>query len=909
MLPCISTTVFVIATFLLLPSPAYAVVGGYVDVNGYRYKLANTAVDVDVFDYAGDDCAALPCASFPIPATCNATFTTPDITTVVTSKNWGAPFVASSSGIYSAVSWLSNPSTASILDLSVPGYVALSDYGYQARILLRCSIPCPAGAILVGNACANCSIGTFPSAGRCVSCTNALANAVYTSFGTANNCPWNCSSNRYLRDTYAPTLLVADIGSPSAVRMVSSTGYVSTIYMPTNPSDPTYNFRFMAISTDKLSLYLGTSSISRVNIATGSFTPLVGSSALGSTDGTGAGSTFYSISAVAPWRNDASLVVSDQLNCNLRLVTMSSLSVSTLAGLAGNCGYRDAVGTFALFRAISDVAVDSVNDIAYVADTTNYRIRAVYLNNQTVTTIAGNGVASNVDGVGALATINPNFLALSGTDSLYVKTAYSIRRIDLVSFVVTTVVPSTDNGPLQLAMSSINSQFIYFSVYYKIRSLFVPTALTVDITSGLYGFTDGLGANGRFRYPLFMAVFNETVVPNSICMTCTSCSVGSYGQCTANASNCITCPPDQFSFAGASTCSYCPAGKYASSGVCLGCTAGTFSSAGSTGCASCGIGNFSVALASVCAPCPAGKYAVAGTCFACGNGTFSNAGSTVCGNCSAGQYLPIPTGVCVSCASGTYSLDGSTACLRCTNLPSNATYSGSGGTNSTNCDYICNSGFSYVSGMCSICAPGNWTVAGISQCAPCYNLPSNATYSGVGSNATNCPIACDPGFYVAPRNSSLCLPCAAGTRMVNGVCVPCPSGGYSAAGAATCLPCMNGNYALGNATACTSCPNQSPFTAFMGRGTNAACSFICTAGSYIFNRTTCTACDSGTYTGAAGMTACSACTGSSWSGVGASVCTACSYLNITATYNGTICADYPTVCRAGFSVATIQCVP
>ena len=865
MLSSIVTVLLLVASLVLLPTPVDATAGGYVDVNGFRYQLANSAVDVDGFDFAGDDCAAFPCTFFPVPATCTATFTasSADITTVATSKSWGAPFLASSSGIYSAVSWLPNPPAVVILDLSSPGYVALSDYGYQARILLRCQIPCPPGAILVGNSCSNCSVGKYPSNGACVACTNALANAYYTSFGTSNNCLWACSSGRYLRGMYAPTLLIGDISTPSAVRQVSPAGYVSTVYQPSSASDPTYNFKFMAISNDKMHLFLGTTSINRVNISSGAYTQLVGSAVIGSSDGIGTAATFNAISSVFAFNNDTSLLVSDSSNCNLRLVTTSSLTVTTLAGLAGNCGFRDAVGTASQFRAITDAVYDETSGTVYVADSTNYRVRMV-LSNQTVITIAGNGAIANADGVGTMATITPVYLALGGGTALYVKTAYTIRRIDLITFAVTTPMSTPSSGPMQMALGG-GGLFMYFANYYSVSSLFFPTAY-ITFIAGSYGVSDGLGVNGRFRNPQFVAVVNETVVPNAICMACTSCSVGFYGQCTANTSDCVQCQPDQFSNAGATTCSYCPAGKYASNGACQNCAVGTFSSTG----------------------------------------------ATECGSCAAGTYLPTPTGTCVNCSAGTYSLYGSTTCGRCANLPSNATYSGLGGNNVTNCSYVCNSGFSYIegSGGCSRCEAGNWSAVGSTSCYQCLNLPPNATYSGVGSNATNCPIACDIGFYQSPRNASLCLPCAAGTRMVGGKCVPCPAGGYSDAGASTCTPCLNGNYALANSTACTSCPNQTPFTTFIGRGTSSACTFICRAGSYVFNRTTCATCSAGTYTPTPGFTACRSCTGGTWSEPGSSVCTACSSLDITATYNDTMaCTDYPLVCHAGWVVATIVCVP
>jgi hypothetical protein len=84
---------------------------------------------------------------------------------------------------------------------------------------------------------------------------------------------------------------------------------------------------------------------------------------------------------------------------------------------------------------------------------------------------------------------------------------------------------------------------------------------------------------------------------------------------------------------------------------------------------------------------------------------------------------------------------------------------------------------------------------------------------------------------------------------------------------------------------------------------------VCNAGSYVFNRTLCVPCVAGTYASSQGRTVCNVCTGGTWSDAGASGCSPCSYLNITAAYNGTVCTDYPAICKAGFAVTSVVCVP
>jgi hypothetical protein len=66
--------------FVLWPSPTLG--APYVELNGFRYQLANAGVDADASDLTGDDCAALPCPSFAVPPTCSASYPTTDLATV-----------------------------------------------------------------------------------------------------------------------------------------------------------------------------------------------------------------------------------------------------------------------------------------------------------------------------------------------------------------------------------------------------------------------------------------------------------------------------------------------------------------------------------------------------------------------------------------------------------------------------------------------------------------------------------------------------------------------------------------------------------------------------------------------------------------------------------------------------------
>ena len=97
---------------------------------------------------------------------------------------------------------------------------------------------------------------------------------------------------------------------------------------------------------------------------------LAGSGEPGFTDGTGAAAQFGRPEGVAV---DAAGNVYVAEYCRIRKVTPSGV-VTTLAG--GDVGFRDGLGTNALFDQPAGVAVDSLGNL-YVADTNNNRIRKI----------------------------------------------------------------------------------------------------------------------------------------------------------------------------------------------------------------------------------------------------------------------------------------------------------------------------------------------------------------------------------------------------------------------------------------------------------------------------------------------------------------------------------------------------
>ena len=165
----------------------------------------------------------------------------------------------------------------------------------------------------------------------------------------------------------------------------------------------------------------------RMVTSLGVVSTLAGNGAPGYADGLGAVATFNYPSAVKLDPTTSNLIVTDGLNCLVRMVTLAGV-VTTLAGntsalcaVATDVNGRglDGTGTFATFVGPTGLAVDAVGNV-YVSE--NNKIRKITPGG-TVTTVAGlaSGGSGNADGVGTNAAFStPINLAMSSSGTLYV---------------------------------------------------------------------------------------------------------------------------------------------------------------------------------------------------------------------------------------------------------------------------------------------------------------------------------------------------------------------------------------------------------------------------------------------------------------------------------------------------------
>lgn len=167
------------------------------------------------------------------------------------------------------------------------------------------------------------------------------------------------------------------------------------------------------------------SQIRRVNVATGATTTLTRARALGRGLASNKDGLVYfsSSEAIGVWSET------------------DPDSAQNLAGLPGQRGAIDAVGTAARFLTVASVCLDPSQNAIIALDTEAGTLRKVDLATKAVTTIAGVvGQLGHVDGVGEAARFkNPTHVACDGLGHAFVTEATTLRRVDLSSGAVTTV--------------------------------------------------------------------------------------------------------------------------------------------------------------------------------------------------------------------------------------------------------------------------------------------------------------------------------------------------------------------------------------------------------------------------------------------------------------------------------------
>ena len=263
--------------------------------------------------------------------------------------------------------------------------------------------------------------------------------------------------------------------------------------------------------------------IRKIVASTGVVTTFAGAAGIsGNADGTGSAARFNNPSGVAV-DGTGNVYVADTMNHTLRKVTSLGV-VSTLAGLTGTVGSVDGAGSAARFQGPQGLAIDVGNNV-YVADTNNHVIRKVVPSTGVVTTVAGlAGNSGSADGLGSLARFNfPSGVAVDSEGNLFVADTenHTIRKI-LPSGSVSTLAglagssggadgtgsAARFDSPSDVAVDLSGNVYVADTDNFTVRKV-VPSTGAVTTLAGLAGTSgsaDGLGSAVRFFHPAGIAV-------------------------------------------------------------------------------------------------------------------------------------------------------------------------------------------------------------------------------------------------------------------------------------------------------------------------------------------------------------------------------------------------------------------
>ncbi len=214
--------------------------------------------------------------------------------------------------------------------------------------------------------------------------------------------------------------------------------------------------------------------------------------AAGNTNGTGDVARFNGPGSVAgPSNND--LYITEFYTSRVRSLryvggprdAATSWVVSPAAGsLTGVSGYADGVGDAALFNAPISITY-APNGLMYIADRSNFRVRAFNPATGAVTTVAGNGVETKADNMVALdASIEfVNGVAADASGAVYFSDGNVIRR--LYDGAVKTVAGGGDNSGRTGDKVQFGSFYIFLSLDSKGDLIFTTDSRLVRLTRKL----------------------------------------------------------------------------------------------------------------------------------------------------------------------------------------------------------------------------------------------------------------------------------------------------------------------------------------------------------------------------------------------------------------------------------------
>lgn len=238
---------------------------------------------------------------------------------------------------------------------------------------------------------------------------------------------------------------------------------------------------------------------------------------MGSADGPRLGGATFAWPRGLARDNLGGLLVADSYNGTIRRIANDG-TVTTVAGIAGQYGNVDGVGSAARFARPNGIAIAQF-DRLLVSDSSANTIRQVDLSTGSVITLAGSAFSSgSIDGTGAAARFNaPYGLAADLLGTAYVgDSSNNLIRVVTAAGVVTRlagqVMPtgSVDgvgaaarfSDAMSIAADAVGNLFLVDGGNRTVRKITLAGAVTtIAGVAGETGTVDGNGATARFTAP------------------------------------------------------------------------------------------------------------------------------------------------------------------------------------------------------------------------------------------------------------------------------------------------------------------------------------------------------------------------------------------------------------------------
>ena len=276
-------------------------------------------------------------------------------------------------------------------------------------------------------------VTTFAGSGTAGS-VNGTGTAA--SFSTPIGLAIDASGNLYVVDTH--NCLIRKITPAGVVSTIAGTGAKGFV----NGTGTSASFYYpQGIAIDAAgNLYIadsGNNAIRKITPA-GVVTTFAGNSNGGATNGTGTAASFNEPTNIAIDAN-GNLYVADSNNNLIREITPAAV-VTTFAG-NGQGTSIDGVSTSAGFNFPEGITIDGAGNL-YVTEPTDFLIRKITPAG-VVSTLAGTSYYSNqVDGIGTLTVFSdPNGIAIDAAGNLYVADQKEIRKISTTGYTISPVLP------------------------------------------------------------------------------------------------------------------------------------------------------------------------------------------------------------------------------------------------------------------------------------------------------------------------------------------------------------------------------------------------------------------------------------------------------------------------------------